>query len=448
MEFMSHSFSRIILCILATLACAGCATHAHRVSGVREDFYRGRIEQAGTTVETLVESHKRDADAFLLDQAVISLTSGNPRKAERILREVRDRLDYLEQKDAGEQVLSLLDDDQQIAWAGEDYEKILLRSYLTITNLLNGGEDATAYALQIDEKQDEVLARLEKIRTDEADQAEFKRVALGPYLHAAMLEERHLDYDDIERSRLKVVSWETDFRDGKSDLDRARHGRHSEPGHGVVYLFCMVGRGPIKVEAAEIPTHAALLVADRILSNASKHEVTPTVAPVKVPIVEPGRSLITNVQVLHNEEPLGETTTITNVSEFAIQQAEANLPQVIGRAVARRAIKKATIYAAQDRVDSRGTRGAGLALTLAGIAWEASENADTRCWGLLPDQIQVLRIELPAGQQQLTLQPQLANSPTGEAASIHVNVEDGRNTYVLATIPDREFVGEILTSSR
>lgn len=445
---MSHSFSRIILCFLTALACAGCATHAHRVTGVREDFYRGRIEQADTTVETLVESHKRDADAFLLDQAVISLTSGNPQKAERILREVRDRLDYLEQKDGSEQVLSLLDDDQQIAWAGEDYEKILLRSYLTITNLLNGGDDATAYALQIDEKQDEVLTRLEKSRTNEADQAEFKRVALGPYLHAAMLEERHLDYDDIERSRLKVVSWETDFRDGKSDLDRARHGRHSEPGHGVVYLFCMVGRGPIKVEAAEVPTQAALLVADRILSHASKHEVTPTVAPVKVPIVEPGRSLITNIQVLHHEEPLGETTTITNVSEFAMQQAEANLPQVIGRAVARRAIKKATIYAAQDRIDSRGTRGAGLALTLAGIAWEASENADTRCWGLLPDQIQVLRIELPVGQQELTLQPQLANSPTGEAASIHVNVEDGRNTYVLATIPDREFVGEILTSSR
>ena len=31
------------------------------------------------------------------------------------------------------------------------------------------------------------------------------------------------------------------------------------------------------------------------------------------------------------------------------------------------------------------------------MAWEASEAADTRCWGLLPDKIQVLRIELPAG---------------------------------------------------
>ena len=41
-----------------------------------------------------------------------------------------------------------------------------------------------------------------------------------------------------------------------------------------------------------------------------------------------------------------------------------------------------------------------VALDIAGIAWEATEAADTRCWGLLPEKIQVLRIELPAGRHQ------------------------------------------------
>jgi hypothetical protein len=33
-----------------------------------------------------------------------------------------------------------------------------------------------------------------------------------------------------------------------------------------------------------------------------------------------------------------------------------------------------------------------VALDVAGIAWEAAERADTRCWSLLPDRIEVLRL--------------------------------------------------------
>src|SRR5688500_3440388 len=41
---------------------------------------------------------------------------------------------------------------------------------------------------------------------------------------------------------------------------------------------------------------------------------------------------------------------------------------------------------------------AGLGFDALGVAWEATENADTRCWSLLPDKIQVVRLELPAGE--------------------------------------------------
>lgn len=433
-----------VLCLVVS----GCATHAHQLEGIRNDYYSGRVDQSAKTIEQLVAKHDNAADALKLDRAIVELASGHPQLAERTLREVRDRLDFLEQKDAREQILAMVRDDQSLAWAGDDYEKVLIRTYLALTNLMNGGEDANAYALQIDEKQREIIARLERDRAEKESQRDFKRVALGPYLHAALLEERHLDYDDIERSRLKVVSWETSFRDGKVDLERARHGRHSEPGHGVLYLFCMVGRGPHKVEAAEVPTQAAMLIVDRILSEVLKQELTPTIAPVKVPIVQPGRALISNISLGRGGETIGTTTTITDVSQFAVQQAEANFPNVIARAVVRRTLKKGAMYAIKDKVGADARPGADLALTLAGIAWEATENADTRCWGLLPDQIQVLRVELPAGQHQLELQPMLGSNSTGIPKSVTVNIEDGRNTYLMGNIPDQQFVGEILSSSR
>ncbi len=113
----------------------------------------------------------------------------------------------------------------------------------------------------------------------------------------------------------------------------------------------------------------------------------------------------------------------------------------------RRAIKKAAVYTTKDalRVDNGLT---SLAFDAVGVIWEASESADTRCWGLLPARIQVLRVELPAGEHKLTLRPAGRTGPIGPAHSITVHVEDGRNTYALAYFPGRQLVGEILTSSR
>jgi hypothetical protein len=86
---------------------------------------------------------------------------------------------------------------------------------------------------------------------------------------------------------------------------------------------------------------------------------------------------------------------------------------------------------------------------LAGIAWEATESADTRCWGLLPDKIQVLRVELPEGEHELLLTPISANSSAvGATVSQRVWVGDGRNTYALANFPTGSLVGQVLVSHR
>ncbi len=438
--------SAIAVTFVLLVGLSGCATHAHQLEGIRDDYYSGHLEKSAKTIDQLLAKETKESDALKLDRAIVELTSGQPDRAEQTLRQVRDRLDHLEQKDAGEQALSMIRDDQSVSWSGEDYEKVLVRTFLAISNLMNGGDDAGAYALQVDEKQNQIIAKMEQKRRPDEAELDFKRIALGPYIHAAMTEERHSNYDDIERSRLKVVSWEEGFRDGKDDLQRARHGRHSEPGNGVVYLFCLVGRGPYKVEANEIPTQVSMLIVDQILSNVLDQTLTPTIAPVKIPVVKPGRSVISNVGVIVDGDDIGTTATITNVSEFAVQQSEANRSEVLARAVVRRTLKKAAAYAVKSKVNAQSSPVADIALTVAGIAWEAAENADTRCWGLLPDQIQVLRVELPAGEHQFELKPLQGGKRVGRSEGLTVQVEDGRNTYLLATIPDTEFVGEVVTN--
>jgi hypothetical protein len=230
-------------------------------------------------------------------------------------------------------------------------------------------------------------------------------------------------------------------------LERSTHGQHSQRGNGVLYVFALTGRGPYKREVAEVPSSAALLVAGEIVSAVGNQTVPPNVAPVKVPQLVAHANPIQFVGVSIENRPVGRTDTITDVTQLASQQYEAIYPQIVGRAVARRILKKGIIYGAKEASGMNKGSLLGLAADLAGIAWEATESADTRCWGLLPDKIQVLRIELPAGQHDIGLCAlNVQGAPIGSVTTQRIRIADSRNTYLLASFPDNRLVGQALVS--
>ncbi|HZL88779.1 MAG TPA: hypothetical protein VFB96_10430, partial [Pirellulaceae bacterium] len=266
-------------------------------------------------------------------------------------------------------------------------------------------------------------------------------------LRGVLREETHANYDDAARSFETVVSWQPEFAAGKQDLERAIHGRHSERGNGVVYVFALVGRGPHKIEVAEVPSSVALLVADRIISAVGDQTLPPTVAPIKVPKVVASHNTISSVGIDVDGQPAAKTETITDVTAMAVSQGEAVHDQIVGRAVARRVLKKASIYGVKEFSGIEKHSLAGFGFDALGVVWEATENADTRSWSLLPDKIQVLRLELPAGEHQLSLTPlNYHGRPHGQKTTQAITVADGRNTYVLATFPGERLVGKVLVS--
>lgn len=434
---------RLLVGALLLLVSAGCSTYADRILTAREQFYTGQVGASAETFSSYIVHHPRDADAAALDLAIVQLASGQPQQAELTLRRVRDRFEELEQADAAEITLSMLTDDQQLAYAGENYEKVLTRVFLALVNLLQDGQDAEAYSLQINAKQEALLQQVPEEERELA-RAAYVPLAIGPYVHGMIREASFGNYDDASRAYQQVVSWQPDFQAGRADLARAQHGVHSRPGHGVVYVFALCNRGPVKEQSVEIPTSAAMLVADRVLSMFSQYDVTPTLAPIKVPrVVVPSRQ-VDRVVVQAGGQALTHTEVICDVGDLALRQQELNQPKVIGRAVARRAIKKAAIYATKSVVEADAPM-ADLALSVVGVAWEAAEAADTRCWGLLPREIQVARLELPAGTHELQLSPALTSRQTVLGPTVSVDVQDGRNSYVLACFPGPQLVGQVLT---
>lgn len=436
-----------VLLLVCCVGTVGCATHMDRLEPVRNDFYTGQLEAARVSIAKSQKRHRLEADVLQLDQAMIELAAGRPQESERLLRLVRDKFDHLEQKNVAEDAASMVTDDCVRAYPGEDYEKILVRTMLAISNLMAGGDDVAAYALQINEKQQEIAAKLESQEMDERLRAEaYKQVALGPYIRAMIAEESPLTLDDAVRARVQVASWAPEFRDAKLDLQRAQHEVPIPAGQGVLYVFALVGRGPMKVQVNAEATQAALLVADRIVSAVSPRGLPPTLAPVPIPKVVTPSSLADHVLVEIDGKAAGQTATIVDVGGMARMQQEARYPEILGRAVARRVVKKAGIYAVKEVVDAQPNSATSLALNVVGIAWEATEKADLRCWGLLPDRIQVLRVTLPAGEHQLRLQTGKAGGVFGVPALKTIEIQEGRNTYLLGNFPDAHLVGELVVS--
>jgi len=434
------------ICILLLVLVAGCATHLDHVRQARDLYFRGQAEQAAGQLEEFLPRAGKERDVAELDLALAQLFAGRPAQAEQTLRQVRDRFDYLEQEDLAEAVLSYVTDDNQRAYAGEDYEKVLLRVTLALANLMGDGGDAEAYSLQVNAKQQQIIEAGGKL-DDANPKGGYPRVAVGAYLHGVLREATHGNYDDAERAFATVVSWQPDFPAGEFDLQRVRQGVHSAPGHGVLYLFAFVGRGPYKREVSEIPTSQAMLIADRIISAVGEHSIPPTLAPIKVPQLVTSENRLDRLMVEVDGQPAGVTQTVTDVGQLAVQQYQAIYPHILGRAVARRAVKKAAVYAVKEQVDGLNVW-ASLAMDAAGVVWEATESADTRCWALLPDKIQVLRLELPAGRHRVALRPAQGQIPLGGAAQVTVPIEDGRNAYALVCCPDTQFAGQILVSGR
>ncbi len=435
----------LLLVALLLPAGGGCTSYEQHVRLMREQFYASDLAGARKTIDKVRKRHRKEGDVLALEQSIIALAEGQPKEAEKTLRKVRDDFDYLEQQSAGELALSMITDDNGRSYSGEDYEKVLIRAFLAISNLMTDGGDAGAYSLQVAEKQQQIIENgVDK--HGENPKLAYQHVALGPYIHGLLREQTHANYDDAARDSAIVCSWQPDFPFGQQDLQRATQGRHSAPGNGVLYVFAMIGRGPYKEQSVEMPTTAALLVADRILSATNKYTLPPTIAPVKVPkVIVPG-SVVREVRVSVNRQTVGSTATISDIGHMAVQQYDAIFPRVLARAVVRRVVKKGIVLGAKEATGQSAYTLGSLVLDGVGIAWEASEAADTRAWSLLPDKIQVLRIELPAGTHQLALEPMTHYGTAGPAEAQEVTIGNGRNTYLLANFPDTHLVGKILTN--
>jgi hypothetical protein len=377
---------------------------------------------------------------------MVELAAGNPQAAERRLRKLRDEFDQQPTVELTDEALSMVTDDMARSYHPAGYEQVMIRAMLAVCSLAGDRMDAESYALQATTKQADLARQAESRGILEASQV-YQPIAFAPYLRGMLREATHRDYDDAEKAYRLVSSVRPQFAPAQADLARVGEGTHSRAGHGVLYVIACVGRGPTLIETTAPTTSQSLSIASAVLNSKSNKRkkngrevdglALPNIASVKIPQVAFPQDNIAAVGVAVSGQLRGATQTLTDVGELAIQQVQAEMPWTIARAVVRRATKEATVTQAGDALGLEGTAGS-LFHFAAASAWSGMEQADTRCWGMLPREIQVFRMELPIGTHSIKLLP-LADSgaATSPGVSQPVEIIDGNNTYLIALAPDQ-----------
>ena len=413
------------------------------IDSARVAFTTGDLVSAEESFQEIVSDSRRFSDAAQLDLSMVELAKGDAAAAEQRLRSLRDQFDRLSDVAPVHELAALATDDTARRYQPAGYEEVMVRAMLAVCSLAKDQADAESYALQATKLQSDLAKEAESRGVVDFGDV-YQPIALTPYLRGVLREATHRDYDDAAAAYRLVSDIRPEFAPVGVDIARAEGGVHSQPGHGVLYVIACVGRGPVLREAEEPTTSAALTIASSFWNaksnddedEQSSNRTLPNIASVKVPVAVIPPSQIASIGVRIDGTLYGATQTLTDVGELAARQVESEMPWTIARAVVRRAAKEAAVAKATDTLGLSGNAGSLFHFATA-TAWSATERADTRCWGLLPREIQVFRSELPVGDHTVQLDPLgFAGPAIAAGRTKQMRIVDGRNHYLIVIAPN------------
>lgn len=374
-----------------------------------------------------------------LEKGMMRFVEGDYETAIKILSRLREtvderRIDSLEEYmgldgfSLGVKTIAL--GDQGDTFRPSDYEHLMLCFTLTLAEIMTNGSDQLAYANQFDLAQKRVLESDYGVTEANAKQ-DHQCLAIGSYLEGLLKEERNpsnarFAYEEALRvSPQSVLIQEAVARTGELGIE--------DSPRGTLHVFYFLGAGPLR-ESTRWDFKEAdplLEVAVRILAVALE-KISAEIAgelfnwddaalaalvqlPVPVPRVVRSPEPIPSVQVRIEEEAvLVAAEPMLDVNALAEKDIEAARLRLLARALLRRGLKA---------VIARQVLGGGAASTIGNLMSQVTERADDRCWGALPAEIHVARIDLPVGHHSVDF------GCGAKTRSVHI--EPGRHSFAI-----------------
>ncbi len=417
------------------LAVSGCATYSDSFTTVQHDLGERRYDAALKGVEKQSRD-KNDRALYLLNKGTVLRMKGEFAASNAALEAAKGEMERLNAASVSEHTLSFLVNDATVSYGGEDYEQVLVHTYMALNYLeLQKRYDARVEALQVDTKLREIG---ERVSGNKFTEDAFSRYLTGLiYEDGGEWSDAMISYRQAYEAYKKYQpSYSTPVPDMlKADLLRlaARQGLKDEAGRyrkefGITPVNEVI---PAKEGELVFILNNGLAPIKREKAATSMDPNTGAMVRIALPYYESQPNNVIGARV----SAAGKTTStelVENIEAIARQSLDSHMGAITARSIARAVAKTAMVNAAVRKSRNSKDGGAGLvgafALEVAGVA---TERADTRSWLTLPANIQMARLTLPPGSYTVKVELQGSDGQTVATQDYPgIVIADAHKTYL------------------
>ncbi len=371
------------LCALAAVAALpGCATYSANFAQVESSAANRDLDKAVKTLDALNLTGP-DETLHHLNKGVLLRLQGSYAESNKHLEAAKRLMERLNAISVTEQVASVTVNDTMKAYEGLPSEQLMVYSFKALNYLQMGDVDAAA----VEARQFDVKQKLIAARNKDAD---YLSGAFVRYLNAMVFEvvgERDAARIELEKAAAGYKAQGSEFSvpsGVRDDLSRIRAGK---PVASEVVFILHNGLG-------------ASVDEDNIrVANPMAGKSGPLMFSLAVPKFV-RRSLPVHHVVLSSASVSSDSEVVENVNGIAEKSFNDRLASIIARGVLRLGVKNAAAQEAKRQMQDNPY--SALLNFAADVATNVSERADTRTWSLLPGNIQMARLPLPAGRHDVT----------------------------------------------
>jgi hypothetical protein len=425
------------LALWSFLLLAGCAMRSDLYRDVDQSIVSGNYAVAASTVKANREEFgETNSVLFNLEVGLLSHYGAQHAESNEMFLEAERKMEELYTKSISTEAAAALVNDNLLPYEGEDFEKVLVNLFLALNFAQMGEiEEALVEARKVDLKLKEYSKQYEEKNTYKQDA--FARYVMGALYEAGgemndafiSYQKAYEGYTEYAReygtpcpSFLKADLVRTagllGFDDERRRFEQLFGMRYTKPKakEGALVVIIHSGRGPIKE-----PNNLRVSIPD---GDGVVHTFV-----VAVPRFVPRRRGQARYSAV--VQGSGNTTTIAaepgeDVTEIAKKSLEDRLTLLYLKAGGRALLKFLAAEKAKSEWKKEGDESGNLLKSLLiDAAVIVSEQADTRTWRSLPDQMLIVRAQLPSGAYTVQLNggAQLPVAPTQQATIAEGKVE-------------------------
>ena len=423
-------------CAAACLvALAACATFSDTILTTERSLAQQQPKIA------LAEYEKRPAASAdrvlnLMNKGMLLRMVGEYDQSTQALQEAKGLIEELKALSVREQAVSVTVNDATKSFIGEDFEQVMVNTYIALNYLEQGQLDAARVeALQVD-----LLLREKEQSSPDSPYVED---AFARYLTGIIYEDEGEWSDAMIAYRKAYEAYESQLKSFsvavpeslKHDLirladrmglrDEAKGYRQQFGISDTLSESALLQRGEII-----LTVHAGLAPIKRERAVTLPNPATGRLLKIALPQYQARAQPLAYARLTADSQA-ATSSRVESITAIAEKSLEAEMPAITARAIARMAVKDTAARAASQSGGGGNNSSAGPLLGLAvNIAAVLTERADTRSWFTLPGEIHLARLSLPPGEYKVKIELHGRDQGVLDSRELNIALQKGEKKYV------------------